>query len=376
MKLLPPLDSADLDHVLEKTDGLWDELRGKRLFMTGGTGFFGRWLLETLVAANVRLSLDAQATVLSRDPAAFQGKMPHVAGHKSVSLAAGDMCSCEMKGERFDYVIHAAVEPSLPGPSSLAPHPSSSDPLSMFGRNVTGTRNALEIARRCGARRFLLTSSGAVYGRQPASLTHVPEDYPGAPDPTDPLSAYGQAKRISEFLCPAYAQQYGFEATIARCFAFVGPHLPLDANFAVGNFIRDALRGGPIQVNGDGTPRRSYLYAADLAVWLWTILFRGQAGRAYNVGSDTDLSIRDLADEVRRSVAPHAEVRVAKQPEPSKPAERYVPSVHRARTELGLDVWISLPNAITRTAEWYRPLLEPAPAATPDSRLPTLQPSP
>ena len=356
MKPMPPLDVADLDHVVSKTAGLWDELRGKRLFITGGTGFFGRWLLETFIAANDRLGLDARATVLSRDPAAFRGKMPHVAGHKSVSLAAGDMCTCDMKGERFDFVIHAAVEPLLPDSQPLTPDPRSlfsCDSLSMFERNVAGTKNALEIARRCRARRFLLTSSGAVYGRQPPDLKHVSEGYAGAPDPTDPLSAYGQAKRISEFMCSAHAQQDGFEATIARCFAFVGPHLPLDANYAVGNFIRDALQGGPIHINGDGTPRRSYLYAADLAIWLWTILFRRDASRVYNVGSDADLSILDLAHQVRDAVAPQAEIQVAQPAEPGKPAERYVPSIHRARTELGLDVSVPLSEAIRHTADWY-----------------------
>jgi dTDP-glucose 4,6-dehydratase len=367
MKPLPPLDPADLDHVVNATSGLWNELGGKRLYITGGTGFFGRWLLESFIAANDRLCLDARVTVLSRDPDAFEGKMPHVAGHKSVSLAAGDMCTCEMKGERFDYVIHAAVEPFLPSPSSLAPHPSSSDPLVLFEKNVAGTKNALALARCCGARRFLLTSSGAVYGRQPADLTHVPEDYPGAPDPLDPLTAYAQAKRASEFLCAGFGQKHGLEVVVARCFAFVGPHLPLDANFAVGNFIRDALAGGPIRVNGDGTPRRSYLYAADLAAWLWTVLVKGAAGRAYNVGSDADLPIRELADEVRKVVAPHAEVRVAKQPEPGKPAERYVPDIARARTELGLDVSIPLPEAIRRTADWYSLTRDPG---IKDSRIP------
>lgn len=351
MNALPPLAAADLDHVMSHTRDHWDVVRGKRLLVTGGTGFFGRWLLESFLRADDQLKLNASVTVLSRDPGAFRAGMPHIAAHKSVRLAGGDMCTCEMKGERFDFVIHAAAEPLPPDPAA--------DPLQPFERNVAGTKNALEIARCCGARRFLLTSSGAVYGRQPSDLARVPEDYRGAPDPLDPLTTYGQAKRVSEFLCASYARKHGLEAVVARCFAFVGPHLQLDAGYAIGNFIRDALRGGPISINGDGTPRRSYLYAADLAVWLWAILFRGEVGRAYNVGSDADLSINELADEVRNVVAPQAEVEVARQATAGEPAQRYVPSIQRARTELGLDVRVPLPDAIARTAAWYSSLLSP-----------------
>jgi nucleoside-diphosphate-sugar epimerase len=255
------------------------------------------------------------------------------------------MCTYKAKDEKFDYVIHAAFEPLQPVPAA--------DPLALFQRNVAGTSSSLELARCSGARRFLFISSGAVYGPQPPKIACIPENFAGAPDPLDPLTTYGQAKRAAEFICVAFGRKHEIETVVARGFTFVGPHLPLDAGFAVGDFIRHALHGGPILVDGDGTSRRSYLYAADLAVWLWTILVKGQPGRAYNVGSDADVSIRELADEIRRSVAPNAEVRVTKQPVPSTLPERYIPDIARARTELGLDVSVPLPEAIRRTADWH-----------------------
>ena len=214
----------------------------------------------------------------------------------------------------------------------------------------------LEFAKVCGASRFLLTSSGAVYGKQPAEITHVAEDYTGAPSTVDKQSAYGQSKRFEEFLCAAHAHSSKMRALIARCFAFVGPWLPLKSNYAIGNFIRDGLRGGPLIIQGDGTPHRSYLYAADLAIWMWTILFKGESCHPYNVGSESDLSISRLAEEVVQAISSELQIETKKQPSPKQAIEFYVPSTKRARTELGLDEYITLQDAIQRTVRWYEPL--------------------
>lgn len=338
--------AADLDHVLEHTRPLWDDLRGGRLFITGGTGFVGCWLLESFIWANDRLGLGAQAVVLTRDPRAFARKAPHLASHPAIQLQAGDVRDFAFPDVAFTHVIHAAAQSSAP--------PTEIDPLEMFDTIVTGTRRVLDGARACGARRLLFVSSGAVYGRQPAERPLIAEDDRGGPDVTDPRAAYGEGKRAAELLCAIYAARYGLSATIARGFAFLGPYLPLDAHFAAGNFLRDRLRGGPIVVRGDGTPVRSYLYAADLAIWLWTILARGQAGRAYNVGSEETITIGELARAVANAESPAMDVVVLEQPQAGQPAERYAPSTARARAELGLQQWISLDDAIRRTLRWHR----------------------
>ncbi len=331
--------------MLDHTVGVWDGFRGERIFMTGGTGFFGRWLLESLAWANRRLRLGVRASVLTRNPEAFRASAPHLAAIPEFTFVAGDVRDFVFPEGDFSHILHAAAESST---AQLR-----TNPQAMFETIVDGTRRVLEFAATHGTRRLLLTSSGAVYGRQPAELSHVEETYAGGPDPLDPSSAYGEGKRAAELLCRLAAGR-SLAPVVARCFAFVGPHLPLDAHFAAGNFLRDALRGGPIEVRGDGTPRRSYLYTADLAAWLWTLLAKGAPCRAYNVGSESDIAIGDLALAVASASGMDVAVRVAGAPDPERASERYVPSTRRARDELGLLQWIPMEDALVRTLRYLR----------------------
>jgi dTDP-glucose 4,6-dehydratase len=334
----------DLDHVLTHTAGLWEELRGGRVFITGGTGFFGLWLLESFLHANEQLGLGARAVVLTRDAAAFARRAPHLAGRDALRLHEGDVRTFPFPEGEFSHVIHAAT-PTL--------HPvTEDDRLTMLDTIVLGTRRTLDLAVGSGARKLVLISSGGVYGTQPPEVTHLPEDFSGGPDPIAVGAEYSEGKRLAEYLGALYHRRNGLETKIARCFAFVGPYMPLDTHFAMGNFLRDGLAGGPIRVAGDGTPWRSYLYAADLMVWLWTLLFRGAPARPYNVGGEQAVTIAELAQRVASFFG--TTIEIARAPTPGVPAPRYVPSTRRAREELGLRTWIGLDEAIERTVRWHR----------------------
>lgn len=364
---MPELPHLDLEHVLVRSAASWDALRGARVLVTGGTGFFGRWLLESFVRADARFDLRANLLVLSRDPAAFMARMPHLSGARSIRFLTGDVRAFAPPASGLTHVIHGAT--ATTGPLNA------DDPLEMLDTIVAGTRHALEVARVSGARRVLLLGSGAVYGRQPSAVTHLAEDHAGAPDSLDPAQAYAEGKRLAELMGAVYQRDHGMEVVAARCFAFVGPHLPLDAHFAIGNFMRDAMEGGEIRIGGDGSPYRSYLHAADLTAWLLTLLTRGVGGRAYNVGSEEALTIREVADLVARIAEPllgrAVTVTQHRAADPDRPAQRYVPSTRRARDELGLRGWIPLEDAVARTIAWHlqrRELQSPARTTTgPDS---------
>jgi nucleoside-diphosphate-sugar epimerase len=339
-----PIDPSCLDAALVRAENDLRNLDGARIFLTGGTGFFGRWLLELLARAQDRLGLDIEVTVLTRNIDAFAATQPRHVRSTHLRPVAGDVRDFDFPHGSFSHVIHAATDTS-----ALADR----DRMAQIAVIAEGTRRILEFSRKAAVQRLLYVSSGAVYGRQPSSLPRIAEHYEGACDTLDPRSAYGNAKRLAEQMCAVTTANKETACIIARCFAFVGPGLPLDGHFAIGNFIRDALQGQPVVVTGDGTSLRSYLYAGDLAAWLLALLVRGRPGSAYNVGSDDGYSIADVADRVARLISGTG-VEIRGIPEPDAPRSRYLPDIGRARRELGLDVWTSLDEAIMRTAEAVR----------------------
>lgn len=324
----------DFDAAARALAPLWPKLAGARIFMTGGTGFIGRWMLEVLA----RAPCDAQVLLLSRDPDAFAARAPHLA--RRFPLVAGDTADFDFPPGPFTHVIHAATDAS----ADL----NARDPRRMFTTIVDGTRHALDCAIAKGAR-MLFMSSGAVYGAQPWDVTHVAEDWIGAPDMRDPLSAYGEGKRAAEMLCAIHGRQFGLDVVTARIFALLGPILSLDIHFAAGNFIRDAMARRVIRVESTGEAVRSYLYAGDLAVWMWTLLLEGGRGGAYNVGSEEAVSIADLARRTA-AVLGGPGVEILGRPDPGWNPGRYVPSTALIRRELGVSATVGLDEAIRRTA--------------------------
>ncbi|MGF6600003.1 nucleoside-diphosphate-sugar epimerase [Paraburkholderia sp. GAS448] len=341
-----PLPQEDLDLVVDRTTEVWSTFDRARLFITGGTGFIGSWLLEVVQHANSVHGSRIEIVALSRDPQRAREQAPHLFNAPGVNLIKGDVLDFdEADVGAFDLCIHAATDVADPTKTG--------DALRAFDTGVLGTRKVLDCAQANQASHFLLTSSGAVYGAQPATLARTPETFAGAPDPLDVNTAYGQSKRAAEWLASAYAQHGDLNVSIARIYALLGPAIPLDGPFAAGNFIRDALAGRQIAIKGDGRPLRSYLYMADACVWLLRMLLSGGRGQAYNVGSEREISIIDLARAVERLCGSTA-VAVPAAPAQAGPAPRYVPDTAKAREALNVDEYTPLELALSKTINWNR----------------------
>lgn len=323
--------------VLGRGYEFWERLRGASLFLTGATGFFGMWLLESFAEANDRFGLGARALVLTRNAEGFARKNPGLARRNDIELLQGDVRNFAFPPRKFQLLMHGAS----PGVTQVQV-PDVVETL------AAGTRRVIDFACDSGVEEFLLVSSGAVYG--PHDEPYVAEDAAWI----ETTSPYARGKRVAEEILGKHVGRASFRVKIARCFTFVGPHLPLDGPFAIGNFIRDGLARTPIAVRGDGSAIRSYLYAGDLAAWLWAILFCGSNYRAYNVGSEVPISIAALAGMVADVFG--TTVRMNDEPQPhlrGRAGICYVPSTRRARLELGLVETVPLAAALEQTIQWY-----------------------
>lgn len=334
-----PVSAADLDEVLRLTSPLvWAGLRKQSLFVTGGTGFVGKWLLESLLHADREMALGMTVSVLTREPARFAQMSPHLANAATVTLVCGDILDFEFPREKFSSVIHAALP--------VAPPQAGSGALQRLAE--AGARRVCELATASGARRLLHISSGAVYGAQ-VQATAQSEDAPWSD--VGAVNDYTQAKRLAEAVV---TEGWPFDVSIARCFAFIGPGLQPASGSAAAQFIEDAVRGKGIVVQGTGEAVRSYQYAGDMARWLLSCLVLGKAGRAYNVGADTAVTIAQLASEITRVADTGEPVCIAGLSTPGLAGNRYVPDVRRAAEELGLRNAVDLEEAIRRTLAWCK----------------------
>jgi nucleoside-diphosphate-sugar epimerase len=336
----------DIETIVRIVGTDLNRLQGKRLFITGGTGFIGTWLLETISWLNEGWEHPCIVYVLTRNPQAFANKMPNLAARADFFFLKGDISSFEYPDHACDLIIHAAapVEPKI----------INNNPLDAAETIVNGTRRVLELASIKKVESFLFVSSGAVYGSQPSELGRIPENYPGAPDITSPRSAYGEAKRYGEVLCALYFQGRAVPVRIARPFTFVGCYQNLDSGFAVTDFIKNSLCGLSLEIQGDGTTVRSYCYGADLTISLLKILLGGRAGRAYNVGSEDAISISELAQRIIAIAGATVEIKVMHPTQAGRGPTRYVPDISRLRAELDYKPQYGLDESLKRTISWAK----------------------
>ena len=309
----------------------------KTLLVIGGSGFFGKSILDAFSRNLLAPWHISKVIVMSRNINKLLHDSPELVG-PNVELYSADITNTE-RLPFADYVIHAAATTDVRNYLSSPEYEK---------KNIqAGTYHYCDLAKIHHTNsKIVYVSSGAVYGVQPPNIDEIDESFVGdlskmAPGKLD----YAVAKQDAERAIIDLGQA-GLNVSIARCFAFVGKYLPRDQHFAIGNFIDDVINKRLITVKANYQVCRSYMYADDLVEWLMTTADHASTTcPIYNVGSDQAVLVSDLAKMLADTYHVPAEIPLIA----DSKIDRYIPSIKKAKNELGVLLKYRLTESINET---------------------------
>ena len=331
----------DFIEILSRTEKIWKKSKKKIFLLTGCTGFFGYWLVRSFIEANKKYNLNIKLFILTRNKNNLINKLLK---DKIINFIIGDIRNFSYPKNKIDYIIHGATTSALETFNKQ-------NPLEKISIIVDGTKNILNLTKKKNCKKFLYISSGSVYGKEfklrkkmresdVGNLNHI--------DPNHDLSVLGQSKKMAETLVSIYSKSNNISSSIARCFTFVGPLLPLDIHYAIGNFLKNKVSNKNILINSKGESIRSFMYMTDLTVWLLSILFFGKNGDTYNVGSDKGVSIKKLAKMINNLEKNNSKIRI-KKIKSLTDKNSYIPSISKSKKKLNLKIKHNLKESLKKT---------------------------
>lgn len=341
----------DCDRVLELGADKLGELGDSSILITGGTGFMGSWIVEMLLRLNEKKRAASKVYVLGRDRSRFERNLGHLMGSPFLEFIRCDIRNVAEIPREIEYVIHAAGTPDNRAHTT--------NPIETMVTIAEGTHAILKAADRvANLKMFVNVSSSSIYGAQPLDLLKMPEDYSGYLSNLQVASSYAEAKRYGESLATAARSEGRMPVVVARPFSFIGAYQPIDAPWAVNNFIQDAINRRPIRILGDGQTIRSVMYGADMALWMLAIMTKARSGKTYNIGSDEGLSVKLLAEKVSSNFKPNSEVILNCSLSGKIVNTVLVPDTRIAENNLNLKIYTNVDLSLERTIKWYKYQLE------------------
>ena len=336
----------DLTEIVAELESELVRLINRSILLTGATGMFGIWFLSLFKFLNENFEMNITVEVLSRNPKRFLEKNPEFNSCKWIVWNQSDVRNFVPILPSYHHVIHGAT-------TSAAETFGGMPPMAKFDVVLQGTLRVLEATKEMHPEGFLYISSGSVYN---SSYTQgIKETNTESPLASNTGASIAHGKRAAEFACFATLEDYpDISLNVARCFTFLGPHLPLDLHYAIGNFIKSILDGQPIHLRNTQQVHRSYLYMSDGIAWLLKILLSKQSKEIYNVGSPEGITLLDLANMLSNNFG--ARVIFGGSDEnlrlrTSAPSF-YIPDTAKIESQIGVRMKVSLLEGVRRTIDF------------------------
>lgn len=325
--------------------GIYSKLGFQHVAVTGGTGFLGTWIAETVAALNDEHRLGITLDVFARNINDWAQRYPHLAKRADIRLKSQDVRSPFELARNTNFVVHAAGIPNN--------RVHASDPLRVQQTTLLGLNNTLDAATQLdNLSRFLNVSSCLVSGapNRPGALTE--SDY--FPLQCGQLhTVYAEAKRAAENLAAIYRSQFRMPVSTVRPFTFAGPYQALDRPWALNNFLRDMLSGSDVRIHGDGTAQRSYLYGSDAGWWTLAALVNGVDGATYNIGSPTPVTHLALVDLIGKKASSRPRVVLNTVHTRQDVQDDLFPDTGFTQKSLGVAQTCSLEQTVNKVWDWF-----------------------
>jgi nucleoside-diphosphate-sugar epimerase len=344
-----PIDiiKQDVLNIFEMHSMLPEPLRNSHIYITGGTGFLGTWLLELICGLNDEFDFKIRATIATRSIAKFSLKCAHLLKRKEFTFQSSDVRNLVELPHDTTHIIHAAATSNRDHFASF--------PTSSFENNIDSTLQIFRLATQLGSiQNVLLVSSSLVYGKLPDEIESIKEDLSGRVSSSlDTNNIYAESKRACESVAAGFLTEMKLPISVARPFSLVGPYQSLELPWAVTNFIQEALKGGPIKIMSDGSVVRSVMYASDFANWILHMTAYAKPRSVYNVGSPEPTDLLSLAKVIKSYFKKEPQILTSLGNNSIGGDRKVVPNVDRAKNELQLKVTVNLETAIHRSLDWH-----------------------
>lgn len=361
---VPPLADLlklDLDYIVENLREEFGKMAGKRLLITGGAGFLGYYLVHAALHHN-RTAEPAHAIDVTVWDNFIRGRprwLNNLEGNPHLTVEERDLIQpLPHPMPEFQWIIHAA---GIASPPFYRKHP-----LRTIDANINGLRNLLDycVAQKDAGKPvegFLFYSSSEIYGDPTPDWIPTPEHFRGLVSCTGPRACYDESKRFGETICVIYAQQFGIPTKIARPFNNYGPGLKITDKRVIPDFVRDLLAGNDITMYSDGSPTRTFCYAADAITGYYKVLVNGHMGEPYNIGIETpEISMLQLAEKLIAQARDmfNYDGQLVRKPNPEEVylvdnPNRRCPDISKGREHLGYNPTILIDEGLRRSLIWY-----------------------
>ena len=331
----------DLDACFNNTQAIQD-LKNKVIYISGSSGFMGSWLLEAIRYLNESHGFNTKAYATAKEPELMMKRNPHLFSENVESLKIDVRSLFEIPSD----VTHVV---NLAGVPDVRVH--ASDPLRVMDTNIQGVCNMLSASSRLPMlEKFIHLSSGLIYGKVDSEL--ITEKELGTLEMASPSTCYVESKRVAETYCQVYRSQFRMPIVTLRPFTFIGPHQSIEMPWAINNFIKDAINGGPIRILRNEANRRSCMYPADMVNLILRTMARGESGDSFNLGSDDSKSMSDIAEIVSRCFSKKIMVELPINKSTDKSI--FVPSMKKSSAKLKFELKYNVETSIKKTIEWLK----------------------